>query len=123
MGPMDRLGPVQISQRAGNPDHPVETARREAECAGCPPQQIGADLVKGGDPFQHRRRCLCVGVDLPQVQSGITRGLPVSRRDNTGERFGRPLARGRTNRSSSGTAGTSMIRSNRSSSGPERRPA
>ena len=117
----DFVGAVEIGERARDPQHAMIAARREPHRVGGFAQQREAARVRPGHIFQHRARDRRIAADVRQSDRGITRGLPLAGGATRSATSRLPSAGGGRMRSAAVTAGTSMCRSMRSSSGPEMR--
>ena len=80
MQPADLFGAIEVGERAGNPQHAVIAARRQAHGLGRVAQQLLALRVRVCDLFQQRGGRLGVGADLRKAGLGLAGELDVARR-------------------------------------------
>src|SRR3954464_14642950 len=112
---------VEIGERAGDLEDAVEAAGREPHGVGRLAHEGEAVPVGTGDLLDQRRRAGGVGGDALDAERGEALRLHPPRRGDAPGDLGRAFGGAGRMRSAALTEGTSMTRSMRSISGPERR--
>ena len=113
---------VEVGEGARELQDPVIAARRKAQPLGGVGQQPEAGSVRFGDLLDEIRRRGGVAGDALEAEARIADELDRSRRGDPRATSAEPSRGAGAIRSAADTDGTSITRSKRSISGPERRP-
>ena len=112
---------VEIGKRAGDTKRPVIAACAQAERVGGLAEKRAPGVVRRGDIFEQAPVAIGIGAGARMFQRGEALGLDGAGRSDRARTSALPSEAAGSTRSAALTAGTSICRSMRSSSGPEMR--
>ena len=112
---------VEIGKRAGDTKGAVIAPRAQAKCIGGLAEKCAFGVVWSGDVLEQAAVAIGIGARARMLEACEALGLNLARRGNAGTNLSTSFRGRREHEVGELTAGTSICRSMRSSSGPEMR--